>query len=321
MVDKELASTAIRWFDENARDLPWRAPGVGAWAILVSEVMLQQTPVVRVLPAWRAWLARWPEPAALAADPPAEAIRMWGRLGYPRRALRLRGCAVAIVERHDGQVPTGLDELLALPGVGAYTARAVAAFAYGQRHPVVDTNVRRLVARAVAGEPDAGPATRPADLVATAELLPVDPARAARASAAFMELGALVCVARTPRCADCPLASMCAWRASGRTAPEGPTRRPQRYAGADRQVRGMLLAVLRETTGPVHRDRLDLVWDDDAQRARALAGLVDDGLVEPVGGSYVLAGDRILPVDRQPADRRVPGPRRAAGPEVGTERT
>lgn len=290
--DGRFATAATQWYDEHARDLPWREPGVGAWAILVSEIMLQQTPVVRVLPAWRAWLHRWPTPAALADDTPAEAIRMWGRLGYPRRALRLRECAVAIVQRHGGQVPEELDALLALPGVGSYTARAVAAFAYGQRHPVVDTNVRRVVSRAVAGEPDAGPATRPADLVATAALLPTEPAAAARASAAFMELGALICTARSPRCADCPLAAICAWRASGRAVPAGPTRRPQRYAGTDRQVRGMLLAVLRETTGPVPRERLDLVWQDEAQRSRALTGLVADGLVELVDGAFALTGDQ-----------------------------
>ncbi len=292
MSEHTFATLVSRWYERNARDLPWRVPGVGAWAILVSEVMLQQTPVVRVLPAYEAWLARWPTPAALAADPPAEAIRMWGRLGYPRRAMRLHDCAVAIVERHGGEVPDRLEQLLALPGVGTYTARAVAAFAYGQRHPVVDTNVRRVVSRAVAGEPDAGPATRPADLVATEELLPAEPAEAALASAAFMELGAVVCTARSPRCAVCPVESICAWRASGQAAPAGPTRRPQRYAGTDRQVRGLLLAVLRESSGPVPRQRLDQVWTDDVQRSRALAGLVTDGLVEPAGGeSFRLAGD------------------------------
>lgn len=241
MTEPTFATQVSRWYERNARDLPWRKPGIGAWAILVSEVMLQQTPVVRVVPAWEAWLARWPEPRALAEDTPAEAIRMWGRLGYPRRAVRLRECAVAVVERHGGVVPDRLDQLLALPGVGTYTARAVAAFAYGQRHPVVDTNVRRVVCRAVAGEPDAGPTTRPADLVATEELLPIEPAAAALASAAFMELGAVVCTARSPRCAVCPVESSCAWRASGQAAPDGPTRRPQRYAGTDRQVRGLLL--------------------------------------------------------------------------------
>lgn len=296
MGDVSFADAAIEWFDRNARDLPWREPTTSAWAILVSEVMLQQTPVVRVLPAWRAWLDRWPDPAALAADSPAEAIRMWNRLGYPRRALRLHECATALVHRHAGQVPTDLDELLALPGVGTYTARAVAAFAYGQRHPVVDTNVRRLVARAIDGAADAGPATRPADLVATAALLPDEPARAARASAAFMELGALVCVARTPRCAVCPMAGRCAWRAAGRPAPAGPSRRPQQYAGTDRQVRGLLLAVLRDATGPVPQQRLDVVWPDDLQRRRALASLIEDGLVEPVApdgappAAYALAG-------------------------------
>ncbi|MEU1754677.1 A/G-specific adenine glycosylase [Micromonospora matsumotoense] len=292
MTEPTFTTLVSRWYEQNARDLPWRVPGIGAWPILVSEVMLQQTPVVRVLPAWHAWLARWPDPAALAADTPAEAIRMWGRLGYPRRAVRLRECAVAIVERHGGRVPDQLDQLLALPGIGTYTARAVAAFAYGQRHPVVDTNVRRVVSRAVAGDPDAGPATTPADLVACAELLPIEPAAAALASAAFMELGAIVCTARVPRCPACPVESVCAWRASGQAAPTGPTRRPQRYAGTDRQVRGLLLGVLRDTTGPVPHQRLDQVWHDDVQRARALAGLVKDGLVEPVGEeNFRLIGD------------------------------
>jgi A/G-specific adenine glycosylase len=289
-----LADSVIQWYDLNARDLPWRVPGTSAWAVLVSEVMLQQTPVVRVTPAWHAWMTRWPEPAALAEDPPSEAIRMWGRLGYPRRAMRLHACAVAIVERHGGQVPDDLDQLLALPGVGMYTARAVATFAYGQRHPVVDTNVRRVVSRAVAGDPDAGPTTTTADLAAMAELLPEDVPRAAKASIAFMELGALVCTARSPRCPECPFETVCAWRQSGAPAPTGPTRRPQKYAGTDRQVRGLLLEVLRHATGPVPRQRLDTVWNDEVQRARALAGLVTDGLVEPLDSDadrFVLAGD------------------------------
>jgi A/G-specific adenine glycosylase len=294
MTDTMFADAAIRWYDANARDLPWRVPGTSAWAVLVSEVMLQQTPVARVTPAWLAWMARWPTPADLAAAPPAEAIRMWGRLGYPRRALRLHACAVTLVERHGGDVPDDLDALLGLPGIGAYTARAVATFAHGRRHPVVDTNVRRVVARAVNGLPDAGPSTTAADLVETAALLPGDAARAARASIAFMEIGAVVCTARAPRCAECPFADVCAWRAAGSVPATGPTRRPQGYAGTDRQVRGLLLAVLREATGPVPRQRLDVVWSDDVQRARALAGLVTDGLVEPLGQDadrFVLAGD------------------------------
>lgn len=287
-----LAGAAIEWYAVHARDLPWRAPGVGAWPILVSEVMLQQTPAARVAPVWREWVARWPVPAALAADPAAEAIRVWGRLGYPRRALRLHECARALVERHGGEVPRSLPELLALPGIGGYTARAVAAFAYRQRHPVVDTNVRRLVARCVAGAPDAGPTTTEADLAATASLLPAAGADAAAASAAFMELGAVVCTARDPRCPDCPLSAQCEWRAAGRPAPAGPTRRPQRYAGTDRQVRGELLTVLREATGPVPGARLDRVWADADQRRRALASLLDDGLVRRLAGDrYALAGE------------------------------
>jgi A/G-specific adenine glycosylase len=277
-----LADNAIAWYDANARDLPWRAPGTSAWGVLVSEVMLQQTPVVRVEPAWRSWMIRWPTPAALAADPPAEAIRMWGRLGYPRRAMRLHQCAGVIVARHGGRVPDDVEQLLALPGIGAYTARAVAAFAYGQRHPVVDTNVRRVVARALGGAPDAGPATTVADFAAVAELLPDEPGRAARASIAFMEIGAVVCLARSPRCTDCPFQKECAWRLSGAPPPAGPSRKRQTYTGTDRHVRGLLMSVLREATGPVPRRRLDLVWTDDIQRARALQGLVADGLVEPL---------------------------------------
>jgi A/G-specific adenine glycosylase len=281
-----LADPLIDWFDRNARDLPWRRAEAGAWGVLVSEIMLQQTPVARVEPAWRAWLARWPTPAALAADPPAEAIRAWGRLGYPRRALRLHECAVAIVTRHDGEVPDDLDALLALPGIGGYTARAVAAFAFGQRQPVVDTNVRRVVARAVTGVADA-----PTSLGTVSALLPEEPARAARASAALMELGALVCTARTPRCTECPVAGACAWRQAGRPPAEGPSRRPQRYAGTDRQVRGLLLAVLRDETDPVPLDRLDLVWPDPVQRGRALASLLADRLVvELPGHRYTLLG-------------------------------
>jgi A/G-specific adenine glycosylase len=275
----DLASSAVAWFDVNARDLPWRTADVSPWGVLVSEVMLQQTPVSRVLPAWLDWMARWPTPAALAADPPGEAIRAWGRLGYPRRALRLHECAVAIVARFAGSVPSALDDLLSLPGVGSYTARAVAAFAYRQRQAVVDTNVRRLVARAVTGAPDAGPATTARDLALVESLLPSEPELAARASVAFMELGALICTARGPRCPDCPLATRCTFRRSGAAAPIGPTRRPQRYAGTDRQVRGRLLAVLRDSAEPVPRARLDTMWSDATQRDRALSGLLADGLI------------------------------------------
>src|SRR5215218_8508734 len=147
----DLARSLNAWFADAARPLPWRAAEVSPWAVLVSEVMLQQTQVARVVPRWEAWMERWPTPAALAAEPPSEAVRAWDRLGYPRRALWLHRAAVEIVERHGGEVPADLDALLALQGVGPYTARAVAAFAFGLRYPVVDTNTRRVIARAVTG--------------------------------------------------------------------------------------------------------------------------------------------------------------------------
>lgn len=280
--EDRFASLVLDWYQANARDLPWRQPDATAWAVLVSEIMLQQTPVNRVLPAYLAWLDRWPTPAALAADEPGEAVRAWGRLGYPRRALRLHDCAKAIVAEHNGFVPDDLDALLALPGVGAYTARAVASFAYGQRHPVVDTNVRRLVARAVTGDGDAGPPSTGRDLAAMTPLLPSEPAVAARFAVAVMELGALVCTARTPRCVACPLVTECAWRRAGSPPYTGPTKRPQTYAGTDRQVRGLLLAVLRDSDVPVEQPQLDAVWPDAGQRARALDGLITDGLVDPL---------------------------------------
>jgi A/G-specific adenine glycosylase len=270
----EVALACLKWFEANARDLPWRCPTTSAWAILVSEVMLQQTPVPRVKPLWEEWLERWPAPSDLAAAPVGEAIRAWGRLGYPRRALRLHACAVAIVERHGGQVPTTLAEMLTLPGVGDYTARAVLAFAYGQRHAVVDTNVRRLLARALHGVEDGA-----VSLAAVEELLPVDAALAAGASAAMMEVGALICTARSPRCPDCPLATDCRWRALGSPPADKPYRRPQSYAGTDRQVRGLLLAAVREAAEPVPRAHLDLVWSDGVQRERALLSLLEDGLI------------------------------------------
>jgi A/G-specific adenine glycosylase len=275
-----FADTVLAWYGTHARDLPWRRTS-DPWAVLVSEVMLQQTPVARVLAPYAAWLARWPTPAALASDPPGEAVRQWGRLGYPRRALRLHAAARAVVERHGGVVPADLDALLALPGVGAYTARAVASFAYGARHAVVDTNVRRVVARAVGGAAEAGPPSTARDLAAVAALLPDEDA--ARFGVAVMELGALVCTARTPRCADCPLHGTCAWRLAGRPPYAGPPRKAQGYDGTDRQARGALLAVLRASDGPVPTADLDGAWPERLQRARALDGLVADGLVEPTG--------------------------------------
>ena len=284
-----LVTPLLRWYDRTARDLPWRGPDAGPWAVLVSEVMLQQTPVARVLPVYTAWLERWPPPAALAADSPGEAVRQWGRLGYPRRALRLHQCATIVRDHYRGQLPSDVEQLEGLPGIGTYTARAIAAFAYGQRVPVVDTNVRRVVARAVRGAAEAGPAASARDRRDVEELLPESPARAARFSVAVMELGALVCTARNPRCTDCPIARQCEWQRAGAPTYAGPRSRTQKFEGTDRQVRGKLMAVLREAPEPVGTEALDLVWHDAAQRDRALHSLVADGLVTTHDdGTYAL---------------------------------
>lgn len=282
----------IDWFEVAARDLPWRAPGTTGWGVLVSETMLQQTPVRRVRPIWEEWMARWPRPSDLAAATQAEVLRAWGKLGYPRRALRLHEAAAAIATHHGDVVPSDVETLLALPGIGAYTARAVVAFAYGKRAPVVDTNVRRVVARAVHGAGDAGPPSTTRDLADVDALLPPDDARAARMSAALMELGQTVCTVKSPACDECPVAHDCAWVHAGRPAYAGPPKKVQRFAGTDRQVRGLLLDVLRGAEGPVPRERLDEVWSDAGQRDRCLDSLLVDGLLEQTDdGRFALPGE------------------------------
>ena len=277
------------WFAAGHRPLPWRAEGFPAWGVLVSEFMLQQTPVARVIPRLEEWLARWPTPADLAAVPPGDAVRAWDRLGYPRRALNLHAASVAITERHGGVVPSDVDELLALPGVGPYTARAVAAFAYGVRVPVVDVNVRRVLARAVRGVGEPGPARVTEELALMESLLPEDPHRARLTNAGTMELGQTVCTARAPDCAVCPIADACAWRAAGYPAYTGPSAPKQKpYAGSDREVRGRILRELRASELLVPASRLDELWPDEVQRARALAGLLADGLVVVEGDGYAL---------------------------------
>jgi A/G-specific adenine glycosylase len=286
------ADVLTEWFAEKARDLPWRKPDCSAWGVLVSEIMLQQTPVARVEPSWHEWMARWPKPSDLAAATPADVLRMWGKLGHPRRALRLRDAAAVIAADHDDVVPSDVDTLLALPGIGAYTARAVAAFAYRKRCPVVDTNVRRVIARAVHGAGDAGPASNTRDMADAEKLLPEEPEQAARMSAALMELGAIVCTARNQRCADCPVFESCAWQLAGKPAYNGPAKPVQKFAGTDRQVRGLLLDVLRDTSIPVPKTRLDVVWSDAGQRDRCLDSLLVDGLVEQTAdGLFALPGE------------------------------
>jgi len=285
---QDFAGTVVDWYHANRRDLPWRRDGFTAWGTLVSEFMLQQTPVSRVIPRLEEWLTRWPTPADLAAVPPGEAVRAWQSLGYPRRALWLHAAAVAITEQHDGVVPEDVDALLALPGIGDYTARAVAVFAYGNRHPVVDTNIRRVIARAIDGQAEPGPPGK-RDLAAMEALLPGDRSAAAAFNAGMMELGAIVCVARSPRCDECPVAPRCAWRQAGYPAYDGPKKAVQkRYEGSDRQVRGRILAELRASHIPVTAAELETVWPDAAQRDRALAGLLADGLAVAAEGGYTL---------------------------------
>jgi A/G-specific adenine glycosylase len=281
----------LDWYDRSRRDLPWREPGVSAWQILVSEFMLQQTPVARVLPIWTEWVRRWPTPSATAAASAADVLRAWGKLGYPRRAKRLHECATVIAREHGDVVPDDVEVLLTLPGVGSYTARAIACFAYRQAVPVVDTNVRRVVARAVHGRADAAAPSATRDHADVAALMPNDQT-APPFSAALMELGATVCTARTPRCGLCPV-ERCAWRQAGYPPATGPARRVQTYAGTDRQVRGRLLDVLRDNDSPVARAQLDMAWlTDTAQRDRALYSLLDDGLVsQTADGRFALAGE------------------------------
>ena len=291
--DQETATVieqVLQWYATAARDLPWRRPEATPWQILVSEFMLQQTPVSRVLEPWRAWVTRWPTAAALAETSSGEAVRAWGRLGYPRRALRLHASATAIVERHGGEVPSSLDALQRLPGVGAYTAAAVASFAFGQRHVVIDTNVRRVLARIATGTAPAAAPTA-AERAVAAAYLPAEPATAARWAVAAMELGALVCTARSPRCGDCPVAAGCRWHSAGQPVWSGPARRAQAYAGTDRQCRGALLAVLRAQPWSATVADLAVAWPEPEQRQRCLQSLVLDGLAEPAEpGSYRLPG-------------------------------
>jgi A/G-specific adenine glycosylase len=274
------------WFAANGRDLPWRRDDCGAWGILVSEIMLQQTPVVRVLPVWETWMDRWPTPRDLAEESPAEVIRAWGRLGYPRRALRLQAAATQIAESHGNEVPSTYRDLLELPGIGSYTAAAVACFAYGRPEVVVDTNIRRVHARLVSGRALPEKSLTAAETALARDLMPADPVEACRWNASVMELGALVCTARSPKCGDCPVADLCAWRAAGMPAPHyTPT--GQAWAGTDRQLRGAIMALLRGTGSVAVAELAERAAaagtlgshrPEPAQLERCVAGLLADGL-------------------------------------------
>ena len=275
--------TLAAWFRTHQRDLPWRAAQCTPWGVLVSEVMLQQTPVSRVIPLFEQWMLRWPTPADLADDSVAEAVRAWARLGYPRRAKRLHEAATVIVSEHGGVVPKDLGSLLALPGVGDYTARAIRCFAFGFPEPVVDTNIRRVMARAFGGQGEAGPPRPASDRTALQDLLATsqDDPTTCLAVAGLMEVGAVICQAKQTLCDRCPLADVCAWKAAGYpvyTGPVGP--KQARYEGSDRQVRGVILKELRNSDIPIPGGFLATLWSDPVQLSRALESLLADGLIQ-----------------------------------------
>jgi A/G-specific adenine glycosylase len=284
----ERARALLRWGSRVRRDLPWRRTR-DPWAILVSELMLQQTQVARVIPRYEAFLDAFPTPADCAAAAPGEVVRRWEGLGYNRRALNLHRAAVRIVEHHGGQLPSDLDSLLALPGIGPYTARAVLAFAFERDHGVVDTNAARFLARAVAGR---RLTAREAQTLADRQV----PAGEGWAwNQAVLDLGAAICVKRSPRCDGCPIRTSCGWYVAGRSLPDpadgtaGTSGRQSTFEGSDRQGRGRLVQALR--TGPVELARVaDVVgWSDDPERAQRIAdGLVVDGLAEYVDGQLAL---------------------------------
>lgn len=286
MPDTGLTSQVIEaicaWFDANGRDLPWRRPGTSAWGVLVSEVMSQQTPMSRVIGPWHEWMNRWPTPDDLAEEDSGEAVAAWGRLGYPRRALRLHSCAVAIATEHDGVVPNSYDELVALPGIGDYTASAVVSFAFGGRATVLDTNVRRLIARAESGIANCPTSVTRAERIVADALVPDEDARAAKWAVASMELGALVCTARSPQCEVCPIRDSCRWVIDGKPD-NAPARRGQPWKGTDRQCRGVIMDVVRNSPHGVKVQMALSAWPEPDQASRCLESLLDDGLVHRRG--------------------------------------
>lgn len=267
------------WFGEHGRDLPWRRPGTTPWGVLVSEVMSQQTPMSRVVGPWTEWMDRWPTPDDLAEEAPGAAVAAWGRLGYPRRALRLHACATAIAGDLGGVVPSDFQALLALPGVGEYTAAAVVSFAFGGRAAVLDTNVRRVLARIETGVANCGSSTSRADRELASRWLPDSDAQAARWAVSSMELGALVCTARTPLCDRCPVADHCRWLAGGRPMTGAPVRRGQAWKSTDRQCRGVILDLVRNAERGVEVEVALAAWPVRHQAEKCLASLLADGLV------------------------------------------
>jgi len=268
-----LHQPVLAWYKKNKRDLPWR--NTDAWGVLVSEIMLQQTPVARVLPIYIEWMKRWPTPAALAAATPAQVITAWGRLGYPRRALRLHECAKVISTQHKGRIPETESELRELPGIGDYTSAAIIAFAFEGRSLVLDINIRRVFARVIDGVevPTATPTK--SERQEREKLIPSKNPHVW--AAATMELGALICTAKNPQCGQCPLADQCIWRSLDYPLSDQP-KRTQSWHGTDRQCRGVIVQALRENPALSKKEIMQL-WDVPSQVEKALLTLLEDGLV------------------------------------------
>jgi A/G-specific adenine glycosylase len=268
-----LHQPVLAWYKKNKRNLPWR--NTDAWGVLVSEIMLQQTPVARVLPIYIEWMKRWPTPAALAAATPAQIITAWGRLGYPRRALRLHECAKVISTQYKGRIPETQSELRELPGVGDYTSAAIVAFAFEGRSLVLDINIRRVFARVIDGVevPTAAPTKSEREL--REKIIPAKNPHVW--AAATMELGALICTAKNPKCGQCPLADQCIWRSLDYPLSDQP-KRTQSWHGTDRQCRGVIVQALRENPALSKKEIMQL-WDVPSQVEKALLTLLEDGLV------------------------------------------
>jgi A/G-specific adenine glycosylase len=286
MGSQNPVTAVITWFESHARTLPWREPGCSPWGVLVSEVMLQQTPVDRVVPRWQEWMTRWPTPADLAASPVSEPLRMWDRLGYPRRARWLWECAGIITTHHGGQVPSNEHDLRQLPGIGQYTAAAICAFAFHQRALALDTNVRRVIDRHWQGEEIPAAHITQSERHFCDDLWPREPHTAAQWNAAVMELGALVCRSKSPLCHECPIAQSCVWHQAG-SPPTSRVRRTQAtYDGSIRQLRGNVMAALR--TQPCTLSELRNLTGDDHRVPEVLAELAKDQLISRNGEHFVL---------------------------------
>jgi A/G-specific adenine glycosylase len=268
-----LHQPVLAWYKKNKRDLPWR--NTDAWGVLVSEIMLQQTPVARVLPIYIEWMKRWPTPGALAAATPAQIITAWGRLGYPRRALRLHECAKVISTQYKGRIPDTESELRELPGIGDYTSAAIIAFAFEGRSLVLDINIRRVFARVIDGVEVPTAAPTKSERQEREKLIPSKNPHVW--AAATMELGALICTAKNPHCGQCPLADQCIWRSLDYPLSDQP-KRTQSWHGTDRQCRGVIVQALRENPALSKKEIMQL-WDVPSQVEKALLTLLEDGLV------------------------------------------